>query len=148
MSYNIRTQLENAKNALAVCKKELEQLIERNQATAIQTVAKSMDEVIEVQVLMSHVVTDSERLIVKMNPPQRWWSRKEPTTHPQVVSNSELRQMRRVHKHISDRWYAKLKKQSLEKQIPLTREFLRREIQRRSGGASAAAASAGAASGV
>ena len=145
MSYNIQTQLANAKTALAECKRELEQLIERDQSKAIQTVSKSLDEVIEVEVLLSHVVADSERLIVKLNPPQRWWTRKEPTSHPQIVSNGELKQMRRVHKHISDRWYAKLKKQSWEKQIPLTREFLKREIQRRSAGyTSAAAASTGA----
>ena len=120
MSNNIQTQLANAKITLQECKRELEQLI----AGVKQG--------------------QSKRLIVKLNPPQRWWSRKEPTSHPQVVSNSELKQMRRVHRPISDRWYTKLKKESLEKQIPVSREFLRHEIQRRAATSTTLVAGAGA----
>ena len=144
MSVSFETQLTNAKSALTECKSDFEQLIARDQAKAIKTVAGTFDRVVEVQVLASHVLTDAERLIVKSNPRQRWWKKSEPTTQPQIVSNKELKQMRRVHARISDSWYEKLKKKSLDKQIPMTREFLQREIQRRAAIQSTASGSAGA----
>ncbi|MCY3541428.1 MAG: hypothetical protein OXH31_05925 [Gammaproteobacteria bacterium] len=111
--------------------------------------AKIHKTILEVEVLSSHLMMDTERLIVKSNPPQRWWRKNVDSSGPQIVSNRELKKMHRVHNQISDTVYEKLKKRSLEKQIPLTRESLLRVVQQNAAmlGASSAAA-AGAITGI
>lgn len=149
MTDNLQTQLAHVTNTLSECKSDLEQLIRKDQTKAIQSMVKMHKTILEVEVLSSHLMMDAERLIVKSNPPQRWWRKNVDSSGPQIVSNRELKKMHRVHSQISDKVYEKLKKRSLEKQIPLTRESLLRVVQQNAAvlGASSAAA-AGAVTGI
>lgn len=126
---NLETQLANATNALSESKIDWEELIRRDEAKAIQSTVKLHSSILEVHVLASHLMMDTERLIVKSNPKKRWWRKEVVSSGPQIVSNRELKQMHRVHNQISDKVYEKLKKRSLEKQIPLTRDSLLRVVQ-------------------
>ena len=128
MINNLVTQLANATNALSDSKNNWEDLINKDQARAIQSTVKLYSNILEAHVLASHLMMDTERLIVKSNPRKRWWRKDVVPSAPQIVSNRELKQMHRVHNQISDKVYEKLKKRSLEKQIPLTRDSLLRVV--------------------
>ncbi len=125
---HLHTQLANATNALFDSKNDWEELIKKDQAKATRSMVNLHKNILEVHVLASHLMMDTERLIVKSNPQKRWWRKEVVSSGPQVVSNRELKQMRRVHNQISDKVYEKLKKRSLEKQIPLTRDSLLRVV--------------------
>lgn len=131
MTDNLQTQLANAVSALSASKSDWEQLIKKDPAKAMHSMAKLHKIMLEVQVLSSHLMMDAERLIVKSNPPKRWWrkDREVISSGPTIVSNRELKKMRRIHSQISDKVYEKLKKRSLDKQIPLTRESLLQIVQ-------------------
>lgn len=144
---NLQTQLANATNALSESKIDWEKLISKDQAKAIQSAVKLHSRILEVHVLASHLMMDTERLIVKSNPRKRWWRKEVVSSGPQIVSNRELKQMYRVHNQISDKVYEKLKKRSLEKQIPLTRDSILQVVQQNAAfiGVAAAGAAGGAA---
>ena len=145
----LQTQLANATNALSDAKNDWEELIRKDQAKAIQSMVKLHSRILEVHVLASHLMMDTERLIVKSNPQKRWWRKEVVSSGPQIVSNRELKQMRRVHNQISDKVYEKLKNRSLEKQIPLTRDSILQVVQQNAAFIGAAAAgAAGAAAGI
>ena len=145
----LQTQLANATNALSDSKNDWEELIRKDQAKAIQSTVKLHSRILEVHVLASHLMMDTERLIVKSNPQKRWWRKEVVSSGPQIVSNRELKQMRRVHNQISDKVYEKLKKRSLEKQIPLTRDSILQVVQQNAAFIGAAAAgTAGATAGI
>lgn len=140
MNKKLEENVETAINALSECKSNFEKLITREQTTAYQLAGRLHSKVIKSQVLASHVLMDTERLIVKMNPKKRrWWGKNVETTVPQVVSSSELRKMRRVHSRVPDRVYQVLKARSLKKLEPLSREKILQAVQ-----ANAALTSAGA----
>ncbi|MXZ54574.1 MAG: hypothetical protein F4227_00915 [Gammaproteobacteria bacterium] len=141
---NLQTQLANATNALSESKIDWEDLIRRDQAKAIQSTIKLYSRILEVHVLASHLMMDTERLIVKANPQKRWWRKEVVTSGPQIVSNRELKQMHRVHNQISDKVYEKLKKRSLEKQIPLTRDSILQVVRQSAAVIGAGAAATGA----
>ena len=146
MINNLVSQLANATNALSDSKNNWEDLINKDQARAIQSTVKLYSNILEAHVLASHLMMDTERLIVKSNPRQRWWRKDVVPSGPQFVSNRELKQMHRVHDQISDEVYEKLKKRSLEKQIPLTRDSILQVVQQNAaiiGAAGAAGAVAG-----
>lgn len=148
MIHNLETQLANATNALSDSKKDWEELISQDQTRAIQSTVKFYSRILKVHVIASHLMMDTERLIVKSNPRKRWWRKEVVSSGPQIVSNRELKQMHRVHNQISDKVYEKLKKRSLEKQIPLTRDSLLRVVQENAAIIGAGAAAAGVAGGV
>ncbi|MYD46539.1 MAG: hypothetical protein F4W92_09315 [Gammaproteobacteria bacterium] len=145
---NLQTQLADATNALFASKNDWEELIRKDQSKAIQSTVKLHTSILEVHVLASHLMMDTERLIVKSNPRKRWWRKEVVASGPQIVSNRELKQMRRIHNQISDKVYEKLKKRSWEKRIPLTRDSILRAVQQNAAIIGAGAAAAGAAGGI
>ncbi len=145
---NLQTHLANATNALSESKIEWEELIRKDQTKAIQSTVKLHSRILEVHVLASHLMMDTERLIVKSNPRKRWWRKEEVSSGPQIVSSRELKQMHRVHNQISDKVYEKLKKRSLEKQIPLTRDSILQVVQQNAAIIGAGAAAVGVAGGI
>ena len=124
---NIAIQLDMASQALAEVTTDFERIEIRDTAKAIQAASEILQRK-DIQVQASLLVTDAERAIVKANPSRQGERTDKNFVTPKddVISHSNLRNMRQAHTDISDSEYREIKRESVDSENPLTRDKLQK----------------------
>ena len=124
---NIAIKLNSASQALAQATSDFERIEIRDTAKAIQAASEILKRK-DIQVQASLLVTDAERAIVKANP-SRQGERTDKnfvTSKDDVISQSNLRNMRQAHDSLSDTEFGSIKSEAIESEEPLTRSKLQK----------------------
>ena len=128
-SNSIPASLDKAKAALAEATTDWERIDIRDKARAIAA-ASAILERKDIQVDAANLVQDAERAVAKANPPKSDGRPKKSVTvgdsfqKELPVTQTNLRNIRQAHNHVSDEEFEAKKAKAVETGIPLTRKEL------------------------